>query len=112
VSDSLFLGIARNTGVRFFDFRVSEVSIMRKHQQNQILDVLKTITQAQTAGLYGDCQEGALSLCDFIESIEDDGGAGTEVVTLLVEYCELLFKASNGEIKEKNSKATFSKYRK
>jgi len=74
---------------------------MRKHQQKQILDVLKTIEQAQSAKLYGDCQEGALSLCDFIESIEGDESSKSEVVALLVDYCELLFKANNGEIGEK-----------
>jgi len=74
---------------------------MRKHQQKQILDVLKTINQAQSAKLYGDCQEGALSLCDFIESIEGDENSKSEVVELLVDYCELLFKANSGEIGEK-----------
>jgi len=74
---------------------------MRKHQQKQILDVLKTIEQAQSAKLYGDCQEGALSLCDFIESIEGNESAGAEVVSLLVDYCELLFKANSGEVGEK-----------
>ena len=74
---------------------------MRKHQQKQILDVLKTIEQAQLAKLYGDCQEGALSLCDFIESIEGNESAGAEVVSLLVDYCELLFKANSGEVGEK-----------
>ncbi|NLG52728.1 MAG: hypothetical protein GX541_01965 [Clostridiales bacterium] len=71
---------------------------MRKYQQRQISDLLQTIREAQAAGLYADCQEGAVSLGMFIESIE---GEGTRTVELLEEYCELLFKASTGEISEK-----------
>ena len=71
---------------------------MRKHQQKQILELLKTISEAQTAGLYADCQDGAIGLGGFIEQIE---GEGTQTVALLEEYCELLFRASNGEIGEK-----------
>lgn len=84
---------------------------MRKHQQRQILDILETIKQAQSAGLYADCQEGSLSLCDFIESVEgnDDGGRGEETVALLVEYCELLFKAYNGEIGDRALEKHFIK---
>lgn len=71
---------------------------MRKRQQQQILELLQTIKQAQSAGLYADCQEGAISIGSFIERLE---GEGTRTVTLLEEYCELLFKVSNGEISEK-----------
>ena len=71
---------------------------MRKHQQRQILELLKTISEAQTDGLYIDCQEGAIGVGEYIESIE---GEGTHTVTLLEEYCELLYKASNGEVGEK-----------
>ena len=72
---------------------------MRKHHQDQILDLLKTISAAQKAGLYGDCQDGALSLCDFIDSLK---GEGTETAALLLEYCELLYKTSRGELKWKH----------
>ena len=65
---------------------------MRKFQQRQILELLRTIEEAQAAGLYASCQEGAISIGEFIESIE---GEGTKTVTLLEEYCELLYKASN-----------------
>ena len=71
---------------------------MRKHQQKQILDLLKMIDEAQTDGQYADCQEGAIGIGEFIEQIE---GEGTQTVALLEEYCELLFKASNGESGEK-----------
>jgi hypothetical protein len=71
---------------------------MRKHQQRQILELLRTISDAQVVGLYADCQEGALEIGNAIESVE---GEGTQTVALLEEYFELLFKASNGEISEK-----------
>ena len=71
---------------------------MRKHQQNQITDILKSIEEAQELSRYADCQDAALALCDFIEAIM---GEGTQTAALLVEYCELLFKASNGELNKK-----------
>jgi hypothetical protein len=71
---------------------------MRKHQQRQILELLQSMTEAQAAGLYAECQEGALEIGNAIESVEGDG---TRTVALLVEYCELLFKANNGEVGEK-----------
>ena len=68
---------------------------MRKHQQKQILEVLGSIEEAQSLGRYADCQDAALALCEFIDGIK---GEGTQTAALLVEYCELLFKASNGEL--------------
>jgi hypothetical protein len=68
---------------------------MRKRQQQQILDLLQTIKQAQTAGLYAECQEGARSAGEFIEGIE---GEGTRAVAQIEEYCELLYGAHKGEI--------------
>ena len=75
-----------------------EESIMRKHHLQQIQDILQTINQAQQAGLYADCQEGAYSICDFIDIFKNEG---TKTVSLLEEYCELLFKAHNGEVGDK-----------
>jgi hypothetical protein len=66
------------------------------------LELLQTIKEAQSAGLYADCQEGALSVGAFIESVEGEDNpriAGT--IALLAEYCELLYKAHKGEIGEK-----------
>lgn len=63
------------------------------------MQVLKAIEQAQAACMFGNCQDAALSLCDYIEDIE---GKGMETVNLLIEYCELLFKANSGEIKGKH----------
>ena len=71
---------------------------MRKHQQKQILELLSMLGEAQSKGQYADCQEGTIGIGEFIEQIE---GEGTQTVALLEEYYELLFKASNGEIGEK-----------
>jgi len=68
---------------------------VRKLHQRQILDFLLVIEEAEQAKDYASCQEGALSVCDFIESLTS---GGTQTVALLEEYCELLFKANNGEI--------------
>ena len=70
---------------------------MRKHQQRQILELLKMINDAQAEGQYADCQEGAIGIGEFIEQIE---GEGTQTVALLEKYCELLFKASIGEVSD------------
>ncbi|MCL2661935.1 MAG: hypothetical protein FWE83_01210 [Oscillospiraceae bacterium] len=67
---------------------------MRKHQQKQILELLETLKSLQGAGLYADCQEGAISIGEFIEELE---GEGTQTVELLEEYCDLLYQASIGE---------------
>ncbi|MCL2400051.1 MAG: hypothetical protein FWC91_09980 [Defluviitaleaceae bacterium] len=79
---------------------------MRKYHHQQILTVLQTIKEAQSSKLYAECQEGALSVCDFIESI---AGKGTLTVTLLEEYCETLFKVNAGELDEKTLDSQFSK---
>ena len=71
---------------------------MRKHEQKQILELLQTLEQAQDFGLYADCQNCAISIGELIESI---AGEGTQTVTFLEEYYELLFKASNGEVGKK-----------
>ncbi|MDR2132223.1 MAG: hypothetical protein LBP30_02630 [Clostridiales Family XIII bacterium] len=75
---------------------------MRKHRQKQIFELLQTIGEAQSAGLYADCQEGALSVGAFIESVEGENNpriAGT--IASLAEYCELLYGAHKGEVGEK-----------
>jgi hypothetical protein len=71
---------------------------MRRFQQKQILELLETVKKAQEAGLFADCQECALVIGEFIEDIH---GEGTKTVSLLEEYCDLVYKASNGEIGEK-----------
>ncbi|MGJ4852140.1 hypothetical protein ACH6CV_18060, partial [Bacillota bacterium Meth-B3] len=62
------------------------------------LKLIQTIKEAQYKGLYADCQDGAVSVGQFIEATE---GESTRTVTLLEEYCDLLFKAHNGEIDDK-----------
>ena len=71
-----------------------KVELIRKHQQEKLLDIVKTIGEAQAAGLYADSQEGAIYAGDYIESIK---GEGTKTVALLEEYCELLYRASLGK---------------
>ena len=71
---------------------------MRKHQQKQILELLNTIQEAQSQGLYADCQDAAGGLIAYIESI---AGAGTQAAALLAEHEKLLFRAHNGEVGEK-----------
>ena len=71
---------------------------MRKFQQRQVLELLQTLREAQTAGLYADCQDVAIQLLEFIDDAE---GEGTQTAKLLQEYYELLYKASVGEADEK-----------
>lgn len=68
---------------------------MRKQQQNQILELIMTIRKAQSAGLYGDAQEGALAISEFIKQVD---GEEAPTVTLLEEYCQLLYRANNIEL--------------
>ncbi|MDR2600491.1 MAG: hypothetical protein LBC73_09485 [Oscillospiraceae bacterium] len=79
---------------------------MRKHQQKQILEVIETLYEAQASELYADCQEGALGVGEYIEEIV---GEGTTTVSLLEEYCELIYKASNSETTQKELKKQLEK---
>jgi hypothetical protein len=67
---------------------------VRKHQQKQILELIQTLREAQSAGLYADAQCGAFAAGRFIEQIE---GAGARAADLLARYRELLSKAMEGE---------------
>jgi len=78
---------------------------MRKLHQTQILDLLKTLDKAideikrllknnqiSTAiNLLADCQDSAISTCDFIEEMHSKG---TKTAGLLTEFSEMLYKAS------------------
>ncbi len=84
---------------------------MRKAQQREILDILKTLEEAHgeirnllrqdmqgsqsIQNMLCECQESAISLGGSIEKLE---GEGHKTVACLEEYCELLFKISE-EIK-------------
>ena len=67
---------------------------MRKHHQKQILELLGIIRRAQGRQKYAECQEGALFICDFIFDLVGDG---SKTEQMIVDYCELLFRAHNGE---------------
>jgi hypothetical protein len=71
---------------------------MRKRQQQQILEILDTLHEAQSAGLYADAQDVALVVREFIDQL---AGEGTKTARLLMEYYEMLFEASKGGIGEK-----------
>ena len=85
---------------------------MRKLHQKQILDLLKTLDKAideikrllknnQTPAainLLADCQDGAVNIGEFIEEMH---GEGSKTVGLLVEFSEMLYKAST-EINEES----------
>jgi len=66
---------------------------MRKRQAHQILELLQTIGQAQSAGMYAECGEGARAVSGFIDGI---AGEGTRLAAMLLEYCEMLHTANLG----------------
>nr|AGS52806.1 CDP-glycerol:poly(glycerophosphate) glycerophosphotransferase [uncultured bacterium contig00009] len=59
-----------------------------------MLESLQMMSESQSAGAYADCQQAAVRIGKFIES----EGEGPRTVALLVEYHELLFKASKGAV--------------
>lgn len=77
---------------------------MRKAEKKQASDFLKLLEQAHeqvkktvgqkniqaALGILEDCQDGAIALGGMIERSE---GEGTETVSLLEEYCELVYQA-------------------
>jgi hypothetical protein len=81
---------------------------MRKAQQLKIFELLQTLREAHDElrkrhepaviqNLLADCQEFALKIGQFIESIESEG---TKTVFLLEKYCEIVYKASlNSDVK-------------
>lgn len=75
---------------------------MKKKQQAKILEMLETLAEAHGAlckqavpsahiSLLANCQEFALHIGRYIESIK---GEGTNTVVLLEEYCEIAYKTS------------------
>ena len=75
---------------------------MRKIQKEQALEYIKLLDEVheevkkaidsgrkeEALGLLQQCQEGAIQLGEFVESIE---GEGTSCVSLLEKYCEFVF---------------------
>ena len=68
---------------------------MRKFEQRRIIDMIRTLGDMQQTGAYAECQDGALEVGEYIEQI---AGEGTQTVSLLEEYCDILFKVHNGEL--------------
>ncbi len=78
---------------------------MRKRHQKQILELIQTLFKAKDEikrlfakkeyttimTLLADCQNAAENIGRFIEGLE---GEGTQTVSLLEEYCELLYRTS------------------
>jgi len=95
---------------------------MRKLHQNQILDLLKTLdkvideikrllknNQIPTAiNLLADCQDSAINVCGFIREMHSEG---TKTEGLLIEFSELLYKASTEINNEKNPNKFADKFK-
>lgn len=79
---------------------------MRRHQQKQLLEMVGTLDEAhatlrrmlnvtpvqtEITNLLADCQDFAVRIGTFIESIEGKEG---QTIALLEEYCELLYRMS------------------
>ena len=71
---------------------------MRRYHKQIVLDVLKSMYESGKQGDYANCQDLALSLCDFID---EQLGTGSEIVELLMVYAEMCFKANSGETSNK-----------
>jgi len=67
---------------------------MRIQQYKRIIQILETLSEAQAAGLYANCQESALGIGQYIE---ENVGTETCTVSELETYCELLYRVSIGE---------------
>jgi hypothetical protein len=67
-----------------------ENRIMRKYQQQQILNIFNTIQKGQKEALYNDCQECVQSCIRYIEGINSNC---TKTIELLKEHEALLEKA-------------------
>jgi len=71
-----------------------EDKILRLYHYKQIVEVLRTIKQIQSAGLYADCQEAVEVLTTFVSDIDANC---KKTVELLEMYYETLNKVSIGE---------------
>ncbi|NLM74452.1 MAG: hypothetical protein GX184_10550 [Clostridiaceae bacterium] len=91
---------------------------MRRHQQKQLLELIKTIHEANglikkfiddkdyesAIKLMIDCHESAVSMGTTIEKIE---GEGTQTVTHLEKYCDILFEVSASLVKNPDSNRVY-----
>ena len=72
---------------------------MKKHQQRRVLEILQTIEEAQSAGMYDDCLKGAHAVGEFINKVH---GENTETVRSLEQYCDMLCQmAGKGDMRAK-----------
>ena len=71
---------------------------MRKYEQKRVLDALKSQKKGIKLGHFAECQSGAYSIGEYIEQVK---GEGTQTVSLLEEYCDILFNASYGDSNKK-----------
>jgi len=95
---------------------------MRKLHQNQILDLLKTLDKVideikrllknnlipAAINLLADCQDSAINACGFIREMHSEG---TKTGGLLIEFSELLYKASTEINNEKNPNKFADKFK-
>lgn len=81
---------------------------MRSHNQ-QITEILKTLSEAQEKQLYSLCQECAEKLIDFVAKYKSNDAP---IIELLEEYFRLLFLAHKNEISVKVLKKHFVKVEK
>jgi len=68
---------------------------MKRYQQRKMLMLVQTIKQAQSAGLYADCEIGMQSISEFIKK---NKGEKNITLELIDEYCQMLLKIRNREI--------------
>jgi hypothetical protein len=73
--------------------------MMRKLHQQKILNILKTIEEAQKAHLYSECIAGAQYLCDFINKEKKD----TKSTILLKSYIQNISVASESTADEESN---------
>jgi len=67
---------------------------LRIYHYKQIKEIINTLREAQSTGLYADCQDGVEALLAFLDNIEADC---VKTVELLEQYYRLIYSASLGE---------------
>ena len=86
---------------------------MRKYQKSQCIEMIKTLEEAHgeiakfiekneidaASALLGECQEAAISLGNIVEATE---GEGTDAVSCLEAYCEMVYRVSEEIVSGEN----------
>ena len=87
---------------------------MRKYQKSQCIEMIRTLEEAHSeiakyiekkeidtaSSLLGECQQAAISLGNTVETTE---GEGTEAVSRLEAYCELIYKINEEIVSGENT---------